>query len=84
MKICSHIEYNENLNLSFLVERDTPGKTKSKADPEFDYTLFSVIVHKGTSPHNGHYFSFINTSNNPENSIWFMFNDSIVRKSNAD
>jgi uncharacterized UBP type Zn finger protein len=50
-----------------LLEKDTPGKSKNKlkSDPQFDYTLFAVIVHKGTSPQNGHYFSFINTSNHP-------------------
>jgi ubiquitin C-terminal hydrolase len=59
-KIFSHIEYGENLNLGFIV--GTPGNTD--INPDCDYTLFSVLVHKGTSPQNGHYFVFVNTSDN--------------------
>lgn len=60
-KIFSHIEYGENLNLGFVV--GTPGG-ENQSNPDCDYSLFSVIVHKGTSPQNGHYFVFVNTSNN--------------------
>ena len=56
-KIFSPIDYKENLNLGFII--GTPGN--DQINPECDYTLFSVIVHKGTSPHNGHYFVFTNT-----------------------
>lgn len=41
-------------------------------------------MHKGSSPHNGHYFSFVNTSTEYKNPEWFEFNDSVVRKTEEE
>jgi hypothetical protein len=66
--------------MGFLI--GTPGNTDP--NPESDYRLFSVLVHKGTSPQNGHYFVFVNTAEDDERPIWMCFNDSVVRPSDSE
>ena len=79
-KLFSPIKYGDTLNLGFIV--GTPGN--DEYNPDCDYTLYSVIVHKGTSPHNGHYFVFTNVSKNCEKPQWICFNDSITTKSDPE
>ena len=63
------------MNLDFLMK--TP-------DGSLNYQLYSVVVHKGKEPNSGHYFSFINVSNDERKMDWFEFNDSKVRTSTSE
>jgi ubiquitin C-terminal hydrolase len=42
--------------------------------PENTYSLFAILVHRGTA-YTGHYFAYINDGEN-----WYEFNDSKVYK----
>lgn len=69
-KINLDLSYPSKINLDFLM--GTP--------QNLNYVLYAVVVHKGRTPNSGHYFCFINVSEDPDNPDWYEFNDSIVRK----
>ena len=56
---------------------ETPGRS-------LNYVLYSVIVHKGKTPNQGHYFSFINVSKSINERRWMEFNDSMVTETTVE
>eukprot|EP00993_Chasmostoma_nieuportense_P003694 NODE_439_length_2235_cov_59.694972_g407_i0.p1 GENE.NODE_439_length_2235_cov_59.694972_g407_i0~~NODE_439_length_2235_cov_59.694972_g407_i0.p1 ORF type:complete len:694 (-),score=164.41 NODE_439_length_2235_cov_59.694972_g407_i0:102-2183(-) len=44
------------------------------------YKLIGVVVHDGSSPHSGHYYSFVRNSNQ----IWYLCDDSRVQQVGLD
>ncbi len=55
-KIKSRFAYYENLNLNkYVVEK--------RADIEYNYKLFSVLVHCGDGSNSGHYYAYIRPEN---------------------
>jgi len=80
-KINEMFEFPNELILDKYI---SDGGSKSAQDIEnedknrfkYEYSLYSVVVHKGTIDR-GHYYAFIK----PENGCqWYQFNDEIVRK----
>lgn len=55
------MNYPSSIDLGFLI--GTPGG--------LNYSLFSVVVHQGKTPNQGHYFSFVNVSESPDEPKWF-------------
>jgi hypothetical protein len=76
VKILTDFEYPPNINLAFL--QGTP------TGIEEDYVLFGVAVHRGQAYNSGHYFSFVNTSQDPDHPHWIKFNDSFVHVSSCE
>jgi ubiquitin C-terminal hydrolase len=76
VKILADFEYPASINLGFL--QGTP------TGLEEDYVLFGVAVHRGQAYNSGHYFSFVNTSPDPDRPHWIKFNDSVVQLSSTE
>lgn len=55
VKVLADLNYPEKIDLGFLLGTAT--------GDDMNYTLFAVTVHKGQSYSSGHYYSFVNTSN---------------------
>lgn len=64
-------KYDLELDASFLLDTEKD---------EHKYVLYAVVVHKGRSPHSGHYFSFVNLSKDPDSPQFYEFNDTNVSK----
>lgn len=45
----------------------------------YEYKLTGIVVHSGTAD-SGHYYSFIQDREHPENGRWLELNDHIVRE----
>ena len=67
-----------------LLRSSEPGLLDGGPRQSFDYVLYSVVVHKGRTPNQGHYFSFVNVSKQISERKWIEFNDSIVSETTVD
>jgi len=82
-KINEMFEFPDKLNLNnYATYQDscTNGKEQEEEEIikkiEYEYSLYSVVVHKGTIDR-GHYYAFIKPEKGNQ---WYQFNDEIVRK----
>lgn len=55
-KVLADLKYPEKIDLGFLLGTAT--------GDDMNYMLFAVTVHKGQKYSSGHYYSFVNTSDN--------------------
>lgn len=53
-----------NLDQSYDLEFNAGFLMETSSD-KHKYVLYAVVIHKGKSPHSGHYFTFINLSKDP-------------------
>lgn len=85
-KINEMFEFPDQLNLDeFVLDKDPNSNENEKINEEnkqkikYEYSLYSVVVHKGTIDR-GHYYAFIKPENQNQ---WYQFNDEIVRKADS-
>ncbi len=83
-KINEMFEFPDQLILdNYVTNKDSNSKgtderrQENKPIVNYHYSLYSVVVHKGTIDR-GHYYAFMKPENGDQ---WFQFNDEIVRKS---
>ncbi|KCV70445.1 hypothetical protein, variant [Fonticula alba] len=69
VKVTSHFEFPDTIDLGPYMEKDEHGRSQSKI-----YHLYGVLVHEGTV-NLGHYFSFLRPR---KNGLWYQFNDDEV------
>jgi len=68
IKKLNHVTFDQELDITpFVVDAKYAVK----------YQLFGVLVHTGTSPHDGHYYSYVRAPGN-ESKRWFLMNDRAV------
>jgi ubiquitin carboxyl-terminal hydrolase 7 len=69
-KINDHFKFYDKLDVKDFVHNPSD-------EEDYNYTLHSVVVHKGNI-HNGHYYAYIRPSLDNK---WYNFNDEMVRES---
>lgn len=47
-------------------------------NPKQEYYLLSVLVHRGSRINSGHYYAYVNTSDDLSNDEWYLFDDDKV------
>jgi uncharacterized C2H2 Zn-finger protein len=67
-KLSHLVRYPEYLNVSPYMSEENPD------DQSFNYRLYAVLVHVGSSMHSGHYFSYVRSPNNR----WYKADDTTM------
>lgn len=67
-KLSHLVRYPEHLNVSQYMSEE------SLNDQTFNYRLYAVLVHVGSSMHSGHYFSYVRSPNNR----WYKADDTTM------
>lgn len=74
VKITTKHDLSESINLSKYV------KDSKENNSEWDFELFGILTHQGSSAGSGHYITFIR----PEMGNWYKFNDEYVSNVSFD
>ena len=67
-KINKKVRFEPSINMSPFLS--------SKGESPFNYSLYAVIVHEGSSMGSGHYVCYAKAGNG----VWYLFNDSHVQQ----
>lgn len=62
------------------VDAGTPRKEPGRGERPAQFELYSIVCHKGSSIHAGHYVAFIRKEVEGEGKVWVLFNDEKVVK----